>query len=209
MPDATVKAALALLVRRNLAGVWVRGTLPRGGCVWSSNHHSWWDFFVAAAALRSIARTDVGVLMQPGNIGRPQLFRRVGVVGTDRLRTAASMVASGMVLVVFPEGELRNPGVLGPTRAGDQWIAASAGATVQVAATRVVLRGRQAPEAYVDLGPRLAPGGGSDDALRDRLTALDGELARADPNLPLAGFTRVTRGVTSWHERFSALRGPG
>ena len=67
-----LRGGLDQLVRRNLRGVWVQGVLPTGSCVWAANHHSWWDFFVAAAALRDAGRLDVGVLMDAGNIGRPE-----------------------------------------------------------------------------------------------------------------------------------------
>lgn len=201
-----LRFALDQLVRRNLRGVWIRGELPVGAAVWATNHHSWWDHFVAAAALRSAGRNDVGVLMEPGNIGRRELYRSVGAVGTDRLRSAVQMLGSGMVLVVFPEAHLRPVGALGPTRAGATWLAARAGVPVVVVATRVLLRGQQAAEAYLDVLTPVA-GGDVDEMLRGALAVLDAELAVADPRSPLPGFVQVVPGVRSWQERISGWLG--
>lgn len=202
--SATLRGGIDQLVRRNLRGVWVRGSIPGGPCVWASNHHSWWDFFVAAAALRAAGRSDVGVLMDAGNVGRPELFQQVGVVGTDRLRTAVSMLRDGMVLVVFPEGELRAPGRVGPIRPGARWLADHSDSDLIPVATRVLLRGQQAAEGYLDVGLSTDDLLGS---LRARVDGLDAEVAAGDPEAPLVGFTRVVAGVRSWNERFGALRG--
>jgi 1-acyl-sn-glycerol-3-phosphate acyltransferase len=207
---AAMRVGLDQLVRRNLRGVWVRGALPSGPAVWISNHHSWWDYFVAAAALRSTGRTDVGVLMDAANIGRREVYRTGGVVGTDELRAAADMVNAGAVLVVFPEGRLLPAGPLGPTRPGGQWLADRTGAPVWAVATRVVLRAQQAPEAYLDVAPTRTPRPDgtvppAEDSLRDQLARLDAELSRADPDEPLPGFRQVVPGVRSWHERIDKL----
>ena len=190
------------LVRRNLRGVWVRGDLPAGPAVWAANHHSWWDFFVAQAALRAAGRADVGVLMDSANIGSRRVFGWAGAVGSDRLRAALDVPRSGGVLVVFPEGELRACGPLGPVHPGAAWFARRTDAPLLAVATRVVLRGQQAPEAYLDLAPvasaaRLAP------VLAERLAELDGEVSGADPAHPIPGFRQVVRGVRSWSERIS------
>ncbi|GAA2003182.1 1-acyl-sn-glycerol-3-phosphate acyltransferase [Nakamurella flavida] len=204
---AALRFGIDRLVKLSLRGVWVRGVVPTGPVVWAANHHSWWDFFAAAAALRAAGRKDVGVLMDPMNIGRQGLFGRVGAVGTDHLRTAVGLVEAGMVLVVFPEGEMRNPGPLGPTRRGATWLADRAGAALHPVATRVLLRGQQSAEAYLDIGPPLPPGASLDTELRTRLAALDAELAASDPTRPLPGFVPMARGLRSWNERVRALRG--
>jgi hypothetical protein len=72
---------------------------------------------------------------------------------------------------------------------------------VVTAATRVVLRGQQQPEAYVDLAAGTADEVGS--RLAQRLAALDAELLEADPREPLPGFDLVVRGRRSWDERIS------
>ena len=144
----------------------MRGELPTHAAIWAANHHSWWDYFVARAALRAAGRTDVGVLMDPTNIPSRKLFGWAGAVGSDRLRTAAELTLSGGVLAIFPEGQLRAPGPLGAVRPGAAWLARRTGATPLAVATRVVLRGHQAPEAYLDIvtvpaaaGLRRRPGG--------------------------------------------------
>lgn len=226
----TVRVGLYQLVRRNLRGVWVRGELPVAPAVWISNHHSWWDFFVAAAALREAGGPPAGVLMDPENIANRD-FYRVGAaaVGTDQLRAAVELIGAGHVLVVFPEGQLRPAGPLGPTRTGADWLARQAGVPLFPVAIRVVLRGQQAAEAYMNIGesrpatprrPRgdppgrpgelggLGESGAGDDpagqALATLLAGLDTELARADPEQPLPGFRRLMPGVRSWPERFGA-----
>lgn len=200
-PAALVNFCLDQLVRRNLRGVWVRGELPTGAAVWAANHHSWWDFFVARAALRAVGRTDVGVLMDPANISSRRMFGWAGAVGADRPRAALEMLRSDGVLVVFPEGELRAPGPLGAVRPGAAWFARRAGVPMVAVATRIVMRGHQAPEAYLDIGPV----GPAEPAvvLADRLAAVDADLAIADPAHPLPGYRQVVRGVRSWSERIS------
>lgn len=219
--DEVVRGGLDQLVRRNLRGVWTAGDVPTGPAVWAANHHSWWDFFVAAAATRAAGRDDVGVLMDATNVGRRGLYDRAGVVPTDRLRTAVDMLRAGMLLVVFPEGRLWPTGPLRPTAPGARWLADKSGAALHAVATRVVLRAQQAPEAYLDISPAIpaipstpvhrAPWsiGAEDGAdaltaeLSARLAALDHALAEADPERPLPGFRPVVTGVRSWNERFA------
>jgi len=201
-PSAVAGFCLDQLVRRNLRGVWVRGELPTQAAIWAANHHSWWDYFVARAALRAAGRTDVGVLMDPANIPSRTLFGWAGAVGSDRLRTAAELTLSGGVLAIFPEGQLRAPGPLGAVRPGAAWLARRTGATPLAVATRVVLRGHQAPEAYLDIVP-VPAAAGLPEVLADRLADLDGTLAVADPAHPLPGYRQVVRGVRSWSERIS------
>jgi 1-acyl-sn-glycerol-3-phosphate acyltransferase len=205
--EGALRGGIDQLVKRNLRGVWVDGELPSGPCVWAANHHSWWDFFVAAAALRAAGRRDVGVLMEAGNVGRQALFEQVGVVGTDQLRTAVGMLRDGLVLVVFPEGELLPPGPVGPVHRGARWLADRSGADLRAVATRVVLRGQQAPEAYLRVSAALGPADDLGQVLGNGVGALDTALATADPMEPLPGFRPAVSGVRSWQERFGALRG--
>jgi hypothetical protein len=199
-PSVLVRFGLAQLVRRNLRGVWVRGELPIGPAVWAANHHSWWDFFAAHAALRATGRSDVGVLMDPVNIASRKVYGWAGVVGADRPRTAVEFLRSGAVIVLFPEGELRTPGPLGPVRPGAEWFARQARTPLVAVATRVVLRGHQAPEAYLDVAPVSAAADLSS-VLAGRLAILDDTLATSDPALPLPGYRPVFAGVRSWSER--------
>jgi 1-acyl-sn-glycerol-3-phosphate acyltransferase len=132
--------------------------------------------------------------MDPANIGSRRMFGWAGAVGTDRLRAALDVLRSGGVLVLFPEGELRAPGPLGPVRPGAAWLAQRAGAPTLAVVTRVVLRGHQAPEAYLDISPAV---------LASRIEAVDAELAGADPSHPVPGYRPVVKGVRSWSERMS------
>lgn len=194
--------ALDQLVRRNLRGIWVRGDLPTGAAVWTTNHHTWWDFFAAAGALRAAGRPDVAVLVDAATMSRPGALRLAGVILTTELRTALARLAGGAVLVVFPEGELRPAGPVGPARPGARWLSDRSGAPLVVVATRVLLRGNQAAEAYLDIGPPVGPGDDPHALLTAAVERLDAELAMADPMVPLPGFGQVVRGVRSWNERF-------
>ncbi len=205
--EGALRGGIDQLVKRNLRGVWVAGGLPSGPCVWAANHHSWWDFFAAAAALRAAGRRDVGVLMEAANVGRQALFESVGAIGTDQLRTAVSMLRDGVVLVVFPEGELRPAGPVATVRPGARWLADRSGAELRAVATRVQLRGQQAPEAYLRVSDPLGPADDLAEWLSGSVAVLDAELAAADPMRPLPGYRPAVRGVRSWNERFAALRG--
>lgn len=192
------RTAMEQLVQRNLRGIWVRGELPAGPAIWVANHHSWWDYFVAAVALRSVGRRDCAVLVDPDSVGNAGLFRAAGAIPSTEIRQAMATVMSGAVLVVFVEGRLRPPGPVVSVRPGATWLARRSKAPVVTVATRVVLRGQQAPEAYLDIAPQGVNGGD----LPALVAALDRELASSDPELPLPGFRQVVRGVRSWHERF-------
>jgi 1-acyl-sn-glycerol-3-phosphate acyltransferase len=215
MPDArrpAMLAALRLTVRGGLAGVWVRGRLPAGPVVWAANHHSWWDPFIAGelltgAGLRMVLLADVA------NMRRYRFARHIGVVGTDELRTALAAVRSGAVLVVYPEGRLLPAGPPGALAPGAAWSAARAPARLCSVAVRVLMRGRQYPEAYVVFsevdaaGPSPEVTGRLRERLREDLCDVDRLSARAEPRQPLPGFTRVVRGRRSWDERIDAARG--
>ena len=207
--DRSVRRALHVgfdqLVRRQLRGVWVNGRPPVGAVIWASNHHSWWDYFVARAVLSGGGRSDVDVLVDPASIDRRSAWARGGAIGTDRLRSALQVLDEDHVLVVFPEGSLRPAGEVGDLRPGAGWLAARSGAELRPVATRVVMRGQQAPEAYVDIGPAVDPSVLSD-ALHSRLRDLDSRLAHSDPMRPLPGFTLAVRGTRSWHERLPGRR---
>ncbi len=200
--ELTLGVALDQLVRRNLRGIWVRGELPSGAAVWTANHHSWWDYFAAAGAQRAAGHPNVAVLVDAATMRRPGALRMAGVVLTTEVRSALQRLASGAVLVVFPEGALRPAGPVGECRPGARWLADRAGVPLLVVATRVLLRGNQAPEAYLEVSPATRAAGRSAGGPGDRAGRLDAELAGADPMAALPGFRRVVRGVRSWNERF-------
>jgi hypothetical protein len=101
-------AALRMTVRGGLADVWVRGRLPAGPVVWAANHHSWWDPFIAGTLLTAAGHRMV-MLADVANVQRYRFARRIGVVGTDELRTALAAVRGGAALVIlrrYPAGWL-------------------------------------------------------------------------------------------------------
>jgi hypothetical protein len=204
--------ALRLTVRGGLAGVWVRGQLPAGPVVWAANHHSWWDPLIAGELLAGAGRRMV-VLADVANVRQYEFARRIGVLGTDELRTALVAVRGGAVLVIYPEGRLRPAGPPGTLAPGAAWSAARAPARLCSVAVRVLLRGGQYPEAYVVFS-EVSSGGSRSDVterlrhqLREDLDDVDRRNAHADPRQPLPGFSRVVRGRRSWDERVDAIRG--
>lgn len=193
-----LRLGFAVMVRSNLRGVWLRGELPPEGFVWAANHHSWWDAFVALAALET-ERREAGLLMDPANLARFGFLRGLGALGTNELRAGLREIRAGRALIVFPEGELRPPGPLGPLGRGAGWLARHARAPLVAVAVRLALRGQQAAEAYLDAAPATPET--LQTSLSARLAALDAELLRADPRAPLPGFKRVVAGRPSWDER--------
>jgi 1-acyl-sn-glycerol-3-phosphate acyltransferase len=193
------------LLRGGLRGVWVRGALPNGACVWAANHHSWWDGFVANGVLRQ-AGQQPALAMDGANLDRFGFLGKLGALPVERPRLALTTLQGGRSLIIFPEAQLRSPGALGPVAPGASWLAHRAGVPLAIAATRVVLRGHQKPEAYVDLtvSPVLEVGA----ELGARLQQLDCELAESDPLLPLPAFRQVVAGRLSWDERIDRWAAP-
>jgi 1-acyl-sn-glycerol-3-phosphate acyltransferase len=204
-------AALRLTVRAGLAGVWVRGRLPAGPVVWAATHHSWWDPFIAGALITGSGRRMV-LLAAVDNVRRYGFARHIGAVGTDELRAALAAVRAGTVLVVYPEGRLLAAGPPAPLAPGAAWFAARAPARLCSVTVRVLMRGRQYPEAYVVLseidagGPRPVVTERLRERLREDLHDLDQLNADADPRQPLPGFARAVRGRSSWDERVDTAR---
>lgn len=211
-PDAVAGAlrrSLLRMVRRGLRGVWLRGELPAGPFVWAANHHSWWDPFVASALLDRLGRAACLIMLQE-NLDRYQLVRRLGVFGTTELRRGLVFLGEGRVLVIYPEGELRGAGPPGDLADGASWYARKASVPLCAVATRVAMRGHQAPEAYVsfaqidDSGPvneitcRLAT------SLTNQLAVMDQATAAGEPRCQLPGYRLVVRGRHSVEERIDA-----
>jgi 1-acyl-sn-glycerol-3-phosphate acyltransferase len=200
-PGEVIRFGLDRLVRGGVRGVWVRGSLPRTPVVWAANHHSWWDGFAAASVLRAADRSPA-LLMDGDNLAEYGFLRRAGVISAREPRTALEALRANRVLIVFPEGELRAAGPLGPLAPGADWLARRAPATLVAVALRTVMRGHQSAEIYVDLS--VVP---SDDTLADvlsaRLDQLDADLLASDPREPLAGFLLTVPGRHSWDERIS------
>jgi 1-acyl-sn-glycerol-3-phosphate acyltransferase len=200
------------MVRRGLRGVWLRGRLPAGPFVWAANHHSWWDPFVAAVVLRESGRRGC-LLMLEENLRRFAFARRLGVFGTGEPRRGLDFLADGRVLVIYPEGELRPAGALGTVADGAAWYARRADVPLCAVAARVVLRGQEAPEAYLSAAVVDADGPVRDRTRRlgetiDRLLSeVDTLNGAEDPRAPLPGYRPVLRGRRSHDERIEAMSG--
>lgn len=199
LPARALGMGFEQLVRRGLRGVWLRGGLPPGGCVWAANHHSWWDGFLAAAVLRRQHR-PAALLMDGANLSDYRFFAGLGVISTDRPRQALQSLRQGRVLVIYPEAELRPAGRLGELAPGAAWLARRAPAPLLPVAVRVVARGHQYAEALIDIGTPCSPDRLPSE-LAQRLAGLDAALAEADPREPLPGFSLVVTGRRSWDER--------
>jgi hypothetical protein len=212
-PVATILyRGFGTMVRRGLRGVWLRGELPPGPFVWAANHHTWWDPFLAAVVLDSAGRRGCLLMLQT-NLERYGFARRVGAFGTAEPRRGLEYLAEGRVLVIYPEGELRPPGRLGPLADGAAWYARRAGVPLCAVSSRTLLRGHEAPEAYVSVA--AVDGSGPLPAVTDRLAAelaaqlsdMDAMMATEDPREPLPGFRPVSRGRRSHDERIDAVAG--
>jgi 1-acyl-sn-glycerol-3-phosphate acyltransferase len=179
----------------------VRGSLPRGPVVWAGNHHSWWDGFAAASVLRAADR-EPALLMDGDNLGDYGFLRRAGVIPATAPRAALDALREDRVLIVFPEGELRPAGPLGPLLPGAEWLARRAPAALVAVALRVANRGHQWAEIYLDLS--VVPIGTSlAEAMGAGLARLDADLLASDPREPLPGFLLTVPGKSSWDERIT------
>jgi 1-acyl-sn-glycerol-3-phosphate acyltransferase len=190
------------LVRGGLRGVWVRGSVPASGAVWAANHHSWWDGFVANAVLRQ-AGQHPSLVMDADSLRQFSFRRDLGALPADQPRAALAALRAGRTVIIFPEAALRAPGRLGPLAPGAAWLARGSGAPLVIAATRIVMRGQQKPEAYVDV--RISEDGELSEQLARSLRDLDDRLADSDPREPLPGFRLAVTGLSSWDERIARV----
>src|SRR4051812_9102723 len=103
-----LSAGFDQLVRRGLRGVWLRGQLPAGGCLWAANHHSWGDGFLASAVLRRQGR-PAALLMDGENLGDYRFLAPLGVIPAARPRQALQALRQGPGVGVYPRGGMRAP----------------------------------------------------------------------------------------------------
>ncbi len=201
-----VPARIERSLRHGLAGVWGRfeGPPPEAGAVVVANHHAWWDAYLAWGLAVRHGR-PAGAVMDDVQLARFGFFKHLGAIPASRPRAAARHAAAGAWLVVFPEGRLRAPGPLGPTRPGAAAIARWADVPLWPVAFRAVIRGTERPEVYVRAGTPMPPGTSAETAiaaLTDVLARLDADLgAAADPEAPLAGYEPWWHGTRSASER--------
>ncbi|MDQ3458891.1 MAG: 1-acyl-sn-glycerol-3-phosphate acyltransferase [Deinococcota bacterium] len=213
---ALIAASLPLLVRRSLgrglSGVWSKGApLPQGAFVLAANHHAWWDGYLAWLLLSCEGRR-VALVMDDVQLGRFSFFRHRGAIGRSEPREALRRLTQGDVLVIYPEGALRPPGPPGPLHEGAAFFARQAALPLVPMGARVVVRGAEKPEAYLNVGAALAPGDSRAAltaalaaALGSLLEEIDGLVARHDPETPLPGFASLLTGTRSSHQRSAWL----
>ena len=198
------------MARGTLRGIWVRGRPPDGAFVWAADHQSWWDPFLASVVLERSGH-QTALLMLQENLEQYELVRRVGVFGSEELRQGLRYLREGRALVIFPEGELRPAGPLGPLRGGAAWYALHAPAKLVAVAVRVLMRGHQAPEAYLSFEEVGTTGSVPEvtERLQARLATaladLDALLARTEPRTVPPGFVRLVQGRLSMEERIDRL----
>ncbi|MEO8748794.1 MAG: 1-acyl-sn-glycerol-3-phosphate acyltransferase [Allobranchiibius sp.] len=198
-----VYAAFERMVRSNLRSVSVRGQLPPAPIVWSGNHHSWWDAFVAASVLRHEGHR-LTLEMDAENLKSFGFLKPLHLVPSDRPRQGLQALRDGTTLIILPEGELLGPGPMRPLHRGAGWFAQQTRAPLVPVSLRVVFRGHQHAEAIVDIGAPVAPEDLAS-AMSAQLTALDELISTADPREPLPGFRQIVAGRRSMDERISQL----
>ncbi len=203
---ALVALSLPFLIRRSLNhdlhGVYAKGNwsaLSPGGALLGANHHSWWDLYLAWFIGQKLGRPLSGLIL-PETLTKFPFFRAIGGVPTNELREALRRLRRGELLIVFPEGELRAAGRVGALQPGLGFLAARAPAPVYPVAVRAMMRGAQHPEVFIVLGDAVSPDEVAG-ALNELLGGLEAELARADPEKPLPGFTCWSGGAASTNER--------
>lgn len=199
--EAAVRRSIRGSLRRELAGVYVRGPWPAGG-VLAPNHHSWWDGYL----LRELAwqtRQPFTVVMTDEQLRRFPFLRRGGALGVHELREAVRRASAGHWVVVFPEGEIRPAGAPAALRPGAAWLARAAGVPLYPVALRLTLRGAERPEAFVRFGTAV-PGAALAGALAQLVADLDADLSCSLPDRPPDGYLRVVSGQRSRHDEVGA-----
>ena len=196
-----LRHSLRSSVRRELAGVWLRGPLPAGGAILAPNHHSWWDGYLLVEVAAGV-RHPYRVLMTGRQLGRFPFLRLIGAADEHDLRALVRAARGGAWVVVFPEGEISPQGQVKRVQPGAAWLARQAGVPLVPVAVRVVMRGAQWPEAFVRFGPPCAAAE-LPAALNAVLSALDADLQDTPPDLPPAGYLRWVRGQASLSDQVS------
>lgn len=202
----TLPWVIRLSLRRGLRGIYVRGSwdeLPQSGVLLAANHHSWWDPYLAWLIGQRLKRPLSG-LMLTETVERFPFFRAHGALPKGAVREALRRLGRGELLILFPEGGIRVTGRVQQVEPGLAFLSRRAGVPVYPVAFRVTLRGAQYPEAFLLLGE---PGAPEDigDALNALLEKLETDLAEADPETPLPGYTPWSEGTSSLHERVAWL----
>lgn len=207
---AAMPGLIRRALRRELGAVWGRGdgaALPAGGTLLAANHHSWWDGYLGWLLRERLGR-PLSVMMATEQLERFRFFRRLGAIGHRQPREALRRLAAGELVLLFPEGRLRQAGTVGALEPGLAWLARRAAVPIVPLALRVVMRGGEHPEAFVVLGDALPAGGDAEAvsaALRRTLDALLRDIDRivleTDPEAEPPGFERWLSGRAGAHRR--------
>ena len=198
-----VEALLLRSLKGSLRGVYLRGEAPTGPLVLVLNHHGFFDGHLVWL-LRKLYRKPLSLLVAEENLKGFPVLKLAGALEAGRVREALRRLGRGEWVALFPEGEMRYPGPLGPLREGARWLARKAGVPLLPVALRVVLRGYEHPEAFVWIGKPVPPGEEAG-ALGGLLQALDALLAKTHPREVPEGFREVLRGRRSLEERVRPL----
>ena len=185
-----VEALVLRSLKESLRGVYLRGEAPEGPLVLALNHHGFFDGHLAWL-LGKLCRRPLSLLVAEENLRAYPVLKLAGALEAGRVREALRRLRRGEWVALFPEGEMRYPGPLGPLREGANWLARQAGVPLLPVALRVVRP--------------LPPGGDLGRALGGLLQALDALLAKTHPREVPEGFREVLRGRRSLEERVLPL----
>ncbi|MCX7849906.1 lysophospholipid acyltransferase family protein [Thermus sp.] len=199
-----VEGMLLLSLKGSLRGVYLRGRVPEGPLVLALNHHSFFDGHLVWFLGRFAGR-PTSLLVAGENLKAFPVLALAGALEATRVREALRRLGRGEWVALFPEGEMRYPGPLGPLRPGAAWLAAKAGVPLLPVALRVAVRGFEHPEAFLWVGEPLPPEGDLPGALGRLLEALDALLRATHPREVPEGFQEVLKGRRSLEERVRPL----
>ena len=174
-----------VVLRTRLEG---REHLPDGGAVLASNHVSYLD----ALLVTQVSARPIRVVAERTYLHLPllgPLLRGCGVIavergsgGRDTLDELAGLLATGDLVLLFPEGGLRRGTPIGPLQRGAAVAALRAGAPlvpIAIGGHRPLAPWRR--RSFVRIGRPLAPEGTSRE-LTERLAAALRELLAGDPS---------------------------
>ncbi len=200
-----VEAFLWRSLKGGLRGVYLRGKVPRPPWILVMNHHSFFDGHLVWL-LGQRGGFPLSLLVAEENLRAFPVLRLAGALEAHRLREALRRLGRGEGLALFPEGEMRHPGALGPLKPGAVYLAEKARVPILPVAARVVLRGFEHPEAFLWAGPLLPPPGGDlEGALGGLVEGLDTLLQATHPRAIPEGFRPILVGRRSLEERLKPL----
>lgn len=200
-----VERALYRSLKRSLRAVYLKGQLPKPPFVLAMNHHSFFDGHLVWLLFK-VGGVRGSLLVSEENLRAFPVLRSAGALDAHRLREALRRLKSGEAVAVFPEGEMRPAGPLGPLKPGAAWLAKKAGVPILPVASRVWLRGFEHPEAFLLLGEPIPPSEEElERSLKGLLSALDELYFSTHPREVLPGFRPILFGRRSLDERLKTL----